>query len=722
MQMPCAEGSQRAAARICSQVVEVGDALQQHMLPCLGLRSFMQLAGTCREWRQLVIKTPLQQLSGEVRRAVLPSGLTSSLLLPQLVKQQAQLLARLRGKQGFTPGIQHLSLKDELQDGSHAANAQQRRFVPRFKFSDVIWSPCTCLEHPSQWLALQPFPPQKHLARAPILVDFKSGQQVCFDRGPSMWPAPNSVISLHTAWLTDESDGILTSVSDGDSGSIAFLADVDSRTICPLILRDPPHGCTSQFFRACSVERSPVGILCWVREFQYEPGKDLEAQISAFDVSSRQLLYQLGCPQQLHQQILQLQNKSSSRDEPGSSLDLPANVRLDTRQLHLAPSKELLAVVWECYGIRETAVEWDRLLGLSIHSAIDRDFRHSVLLPKRGSFDSLPSWLPDSSNLMYVTDCGSFHVVTSSGCIVWSSARASRNPFLSAAPDGPTIDTDVSASPCGRWILVMDVVAPKQSDQEERRMFTWQFTLLEASTGQSLFESNCRNCMKSTESKWSTSGQICLLAALSLVLVSNPSADSTFQAFQQYELLGRSPDNPEYSSKYLSLSPCGSTVVGLELKIPGLEHWQIPHGSSIVKEASSAPKTLLPVRLAGVTPLQQGTHANIFLHEAWHPVQRACIYAILSKDGSVHLIDAKANRCIRSWSHHELHDPATPLYVDAGEGPNRCEREDDWVTRVLSWSEDGCRLAIATGKSLARATGRSGIKQISPASCCVLHF
>ena len=106
MQMPSVGASPQAQSLHCSQIVEVNDALRYYMLPCLGLHNVMQLAGICRAWRQLVADTSLQHLSRETRQAVLPSGLTSGLPLLQLVKQQAQLLARLRGKHGFTPGIQ----------------------------------------------------------------------------------------------------------------------------------------------------------------------------------------------------------------------------------------------------------------------------------------------------------------------------------------------------------------------------------------------------------------------------------------------------------------------------------------------------------------------------------------------------------------------------------------------------------------------------------------
>ena len=111
-------------------------------------------------------------------------------------------------------------------------------------------------------------------------------------------------------------------------------------------------------------------------------------------------------------------------------------------------------------------------------------------------------------------------------------------------------------------------------------------------------------------------------------------------------------------------------------------------------------------------------------HEAWHPLHSACIYAVFSTTGSVHLIDAEANRCFQSWSQDELHGPATPPSLAQGaatSSADECDHEDpaDWFDDeddgccpyLLSWSKDGCRLAVA---SCASASYR--------ARCSVLHF
>ena len=99
------------------------------------------------------------------------------------------------------------------------------------------------------------------------------------------------------------------------------------------------------------------------------------------------------------------------------------------------------------------------------------------------------------------------------------------------------------------------------------------------------------------------------------------------------------------------------------------------------------------------------------------PAQRMHVYATFSETGSVHLIDAKANRCVQAWSHDELYGPATPLdlaHADNSSSADEMSDEDsDETEGVLSWSKDGCRLAV----SFCSLTCSS-----SSSRCSVLQF
>ena len=397
---------------------------------------------------------------------MLPSGLTSSLMLLQLVKQQSQLLARLRGKHGFVPEIQRFSLRGDVVDGSQQGSSQQSNSVPQLQFRKILWSPCTCLEEASRWLALELYLDRNRLAHAPIVLDTETGQQVCFQEDPStMRPASGNASSFHAAWLTDKSDQLLAFMGRGKCIPIACLADVHSRSMLPVGLSaaqpwgsDVLQGVMAQFFSARREEGSAIDILCWVRTTNLEPGERFKDWISVLRASSGQLLYRLSCPTQLHQRFLQLQIDETSQ-EPQPLIDGSPTAC----HVLMAPTKEFLAVVWQYYAVRilqENVMEKVSRMGLSIHSAITGELQHSTSVtggPRGIACNCEPRWLPHSSSLMMVGNDGLLHAMTSSGCSLWSNARATRIPDLSTAPSRGMIYTNLSASPCGRWVLVMDV-------------------------------------------------------------------------------------------------------------------------------------------------------------------------------------------------------------------------------------------------------------------------
>ena len=737
MQMPSVEVSPVAQSQHCSQMFEVNDALRHHMLPYLGLHNIMQLVGTCRAWRQLIADTTSHHLSQEARQAVLPSGLTSSLPLLHHLKQQAQLLTRMRGKHDFTPGIQHLSFGDELLAGTQQGNAQRSRSVPMplLQVQTVYWSPCTCLEEPSQWLALDPEPDQDQKL-LPIVINMATGQQVSFEPGP-MSMRVSSVPSLHAAWLTGRSDQILMFPSTAKtSESIAWLADAQGQSILPISLPGAQFKGFSRFFTVLGEHGALLDILCWVRQSEMEGARCFDDQISVFNASSRLLMYQLSCPQQLHKKFLKLQTEGDSHATTGpqaSSGSQLQNGALGSRQLLLSPKKKLLAVVWQFYLVMPSRMHPVVCTGLSIHSAMTGDLCSSKLLTRATSGEDRncqPSWLPCSSNLLYVSDGGLLNLITSSGCKLWSNARADRYPIF-RPPARHNIDTSLNASPCRRWILVMDDEAPQRSGGVGNR--TGHITVVEALTGRNLADFHSHRSISLLDGSWSMSGDICLLEQLDRVLVYCPQARPPCKVFQQCELLSRPTPYPMLSSIHTSLSPYGRTVVDLgNLSAIGLQHWQIPPSPAIVKEAAagSAPK-IWPRSVSGNFQVDRVTNASRS-QEAWHPLSSACVYAMSCLRGGVHIVDAKAHRCVRSWSTDDLHGPAMlanpidanpteapegvlhPHHADEGDDADDDGNEDHYtaeVPHILSWSQDGSRLAVASGASLTRG-----------AKCSVLHF
>ena len=303
---------------------------------------------------------------------------------------------------------------------------------------------------------------------------------------------------------------------------------------------------------------------------------------------------------------------------------------------------------------------------------------------------------------MCVSDRGTLRVMTSSGCTLWSNAWADRIPDLSTYLAEYAIGTDLSASPCGRWVLVIDVANSEGYVTGAQRVNTLRITLLEASTGRILAANVSHVPIPRTDITWSTSGKICLLGQLCLVLVCRQHADPFIGSFQSYKLMGGLPFAVGLFGDSMSLSPCGSTVIGRRLGAPDLKHWQIPSSPYIIQEAASAPDTLPLLSLTGFTSALQADH---IVYKAWHPLHSACVYAIATIPGTVHLIDAKANRCVRSWSQNELHGPTTSL--DSAQ-VDKITPADEQAREMLSWSKDGRRLAVAS--------------RTCPARCSVLYF
>ena len=568
----------------------------------------------------------------EARRAVLPSGLTSNLPLLQAVKHQAQLLARLRGKHGFTPSIQHLSFRDDLLESSQAGHEGQSRSVPRLCFQDVRWSPCDRLEDGSRWLALDS---GRGCKRLPIVLDIETGQQICFEESPSPMRlvSDNSIdnntydsTSLHAAWLTDESSQILVFMSQGQiSGSIACLADVNGHSLLPVGPPGQRFSGSCQFFTIYGDKGSALDVLFWFRRLQH----CCEDQIIVFSASSRRVLYQLSCPYR----VCPPSSYRTTNGQQGGAL-----LR---REVLLAPNQQLLAVIWEVsprWGPDALGNHQDGFMHihLSIHSASRGDLLHKMLLMAGTDVDASncqPGWLPCTSNFMYISSGGLLHLVTASGNRLWSNAQADRSPTFFRALAGHDVFTNLNASPCGRWILAME-----WSDEEAQGQPTGHVSVVEALTGKTLAGNKIRRSLLDLEARWSMSGEVCLLEQLGWVLICCQLACPQYTTFRLYALSG---STGFMDSKCQCLSPCVSTVVSLDNTRDNGQHCRILPTLDTIRESASAATTLQPVVCADFTA---GRQSNGILQEAWHPLHSACICAIPCTKGGVHLIDAKANQ------------------------------------------------------------------------------
>ena len=718
MQMP-SEARLQAAAHTLHQPSGFKDALQRFMFPHLDLKHVVLFASTCRGWRQLVTELALNQLSEKAQQVVLPPGLTSTCSLLDLVKQQAQLLGQLQGRQSYFPRIQRLSFNDEcLLDEQQAAATQHRSGQrPPLCFQELTWSPCVSLENASRWLVLDPSPGSR---REPIVLDTEANEQVGLEQqgsAPIMrCPAYRQSPELHATWLAGARllfHPLYKHCASPFKPAGICSADLRSQSISAIQLPEAKHAGNSHFFTVTSTTGSVTNILCWVATAV--ASKRPADQIIAYDVSSSKALYRLGCPEQILEGFLQLHSKELSPGLSGAHRQKGKDWAIRVHDLQLAPDGKLLMVVWLLAVCRDrgkpnASLAETLFMGLSSHDPMRGDLQYSRILTQGMNVDAMwdcqPAWLPCSSNVMYTSSDGGLHLMTSSGRMLWSSARADRCPDLMIDETRQSATrwrfTRPHASPDGRWILVMDVrdeTRDEDSVLEDLEECTGAVSLVEASTGRHLGGYRSQRPFESMQVQWSMSGELCLVPELDLGWACHSTAPATSRS-HFLELRDLSMPAEEYHPSFLnscvSMSPSGSTIVGLEgpasaythIRTPGLQHWHIPAAlDAIVGRASSTQR------------LQASSCAELTVHQpemwglAWHPLPSACMYAICDWEGGLHLVDAKANSCIMSWSEDELHGPATRPHLAQnkhdGSSDEGDENESEAIQHVLTWSQDG---------------------------------
>ncbi len=307
--------------------------------------------------------------------------------------------------------------------------------------------------------------------------------------------------------------------------------------------------------------------------------------------------------------------------------------------------------------------------------------------------------------------------MTFTGQMLWSLPGSERSPAVAAAQACADNEMDsgtmATTSPCGRWILVVDGLWDPIAYQPPARTYV---SIVGAETGTVLHRLTAQVACDDDRASWNQSGQVCLLSWLPMALIACKSANASNQAFRQIELLCKSPSPrgswADVSGNPLSLSPCGRTVIGMhsvdpeDTRIDRLQCWQLPPASY---PSNSYVNSVKPSTVSGLTPYEPN-----FSQAAWHPLQGAQVFAIGSDRGDLCVIDAKANRCIVSWSEEELHGVAAASRLTDGPCQSAPAAPTSSVVTLgqdLEWSGDGRRLAVAS-----RATATSGAK------CSVLQF
>ena len=85
-------------------------------------------------------------------------------------------------------------------------------------------------------------------------------------------------------------------------------------------------------------------------------------------------------------------------------------------------------------------------------------------------------------------------------------------------------------------------------------------------------------------------------------------------------------------------------------------------------------------------------HAPDLAWMAWHPQPRTCMYACYDHEKGVHLVDARADVIVKSWTADELMGRSCgPRGNTCTRGQGECDRK---LSNGLAWSHDGCRPAV----------------------------
>ncbi|KAK9824967.1 hypothetical protein WJX74_011063 [Apatococcus lobatus] len=716
---------QRCHAWDASRSYEISHIMRRYLLPHLPFQAIMALSRTGYDWHQLITTTSLQQLPTAALAQILPAGLRSQQPFLEVLQQQATLLAKLRGKRAATT----LPLKSS--------------FSTHGPVTGLSWSPQSDLSSPSQWLQVShlhygnpgsDFP--EAIFHSMAVLNLQTGQPVLFNHVE--WPSGNqngllptrgldptapsasSVLSsadcnmamTRAAWVADGQFMAIMSSSQTAGGeepsdpteSMLTLADLIQQTMTTAI------NVTGRQERGPGPVSPTGNMICWV---QRTPDVIVERAVTSED---RILVYSLP-----HMQVL---------CEMGPPTQLPTDKGLQRRQLQVewSPNGTMFAVLWAVVMPLWPGTKRNRnshgSFGLTTHQPVisiyhaatgaclgrkillcpDNDLTNAELVLTCASSPSF-AWTPASSHLM-VMHAGVIYKIDTGTQEVWRLTYSQRGLQLPSSdlylPDMATsITLPVSAS--AHCFCVLDEFTEPVEDQAE--VTQAQVSMIEMSSGRLVYRfcsteevgvHNSRNVTLATE------GNVCLLTELGVVLLAaHDGEDSQSPSWSQHDLgYAQLPDSGDQSDSEdpncipgLSLSPCGSIVSGL--KSEGNNEW-----------VNSSPKPLSHWHVTNAAADGQNVQPNVSSGNfpcamdisslAWHPHPQALVYAVYDVEGTVHLVDARADCQVRSWQAAELLGKGL---ADADPLPDTSNMLPHLAS--LKWSRDGCKLAAFKGAACA---------------------
>lgn len=330
--------------------------------------------------------------------------------------------------------------------------------------------------------------------------------------------------------------------------------------------------------------------------------------------------------------------------------------------------------------------------------------------------------------------------------VMWHSTSFQRTSQISRVR---VIETSTEVAPSGQFLAVADDFWEVMLDDPDCSWWTGFLSLLDAANGDVLFHWSPVDVGQVGDIMWAAHSDGCLISqhAMMLVQIANKpgsalpgnaglqivneaissndvaeafihpedaQSDVTKHSWRKVNLIGltgavwRHPSPYVHSlPSWITMSPCGTVIFGLD----AVDGWHKNSHSSMVFShwhLSDLARTRyiphdsgeLQVRPRECAGLQM--HAENGMQQAWHPQPNSCMYAFYSWQDGLRLIDARADRVVKSWSPTDLLSYTLRQSV----GDDRIDGELPEIApgTALEWSHDGRRLAVLLGHPCAVLT------------------
>ncbi len=726
---------------------EASEALREHLLCHLSLPTLTTLSQASTEWHQLILPTPLPQLSAHVRELLLPKGMSSQQSLRETLQERGSLMAELRRHSSSSHEICNHQICDQIMKPHRGYRCCK----------DVYWSPQPDISKPSQYIFL--FRQQTWLSGShsyesiATVLDLHVGRPVEFQLavcGLLMERASAEAASSRSDVTSEQMSLSSSQCMQAQHVNIRSTGAVWTADGQHLVIKDQDLHINKKLMLADLAEHT-ITLICQAHGYEYflvSPAGTMwtlfekrPSDLNVYHIPGCELHFSVGIP---------------------DTVDILPPAEWLIRQVCWSPDGSKLAVTW--YRDRRPCREQVRPCvamyrahdGACLTSIILPPYRYYVSVAREDEDDDVK--LDDDDDNFYGEPdlelqwgfCSSYLLCQQAdkiACITplrgyaWCSSTMQRNPENMALSRA-----DVTMAPSGRYLCVVD--EPTIGDHV--------LSMLDAIDGKVMAAWRLGPTAGCSPMVWAADSDVCHSTPHkdtdSFVLIP-AAADSTsaWPANTEFQTVFWGPSLATHSQptrthdsaasdpsglawhvlvlvapgptcetsetngsffKFLKVSPCRTVVTGA-WQHPGddfpdqtfrsraeLSHWHLPRATSNLRIPIRADNLRLHVQpqkcaalLLPRAPISRVSRL------AWHPQPNACLYACYSWQEGLCLVNAKSNGIVRSWTLAELagHILEYSDTTDSMDG----ERPQLQPRSALEWSHDGCRLAVLMGQHCA---------------------